>query len=110
MAQQLANSIATAQAAAGIEPIGLQGYPGIKNITRDGDSAASASPSAVDFYSPDTLNYNALEISAGGTLTVTSYGIYATAQNAGLEYDATKNPVKKDPKLSIDTVANTTRH
>ena len=95
MAQQLANSIATAQAAAGVEPIGLQGYPGLKNVTRIGDPTASFSPSAVDFYSPDTFNYNTLDVSANGDLSVASFGIYATAQNAGLEYDPINNPVQK---------------
>ncbi|MCX7088151.1 MAG: alkaline phosphatase D family protein [Methylococcales bacterium] len=108
MAQQYANSMFAAQTAAGIEPLGLQGYPGLKNVSRLNDPNAGTTPSAVDFYSPDTFNYNALEISASGQLTVTSWGIVATAQNSASEYDASKNPVQKVFNFQIDPVANTT--
>ncbi|MFI3138292.1 MAG: alkaline phosphatase D family protein, partial [Methylococcaceae bacterium] len=108
MAQQYANSIFAAQSAAGIEPLGLQGYPGLKNVSRLNDPNAGTTPSAVDFYSPDTFNYNALEISASGQLTVTSWGIVATAQNSASEYDASKNPIQKVFNFQIDPVANTT--
>ena len=108
VAQQLANSIATAQKAAGIEPIGLQGYPGLSNVRRENDPSASSSPSAVDFYSPDTFNYNALDVSAGGTLTVTSYGITATAQNTAQEYNAATNPVRPIFSFQITPAASST--
>jgi hypothetical protein len=107
MAQQLANSLATAQAAAGIEPLGLQGYPGLKNVRRENDAAASTNPTAVDFYSPDTFNYNTLDVSTSGTLTVTSYGITATAQNSAQEYNAATNPVRPIFSFQITPVAST---
>jgi len=87
MAQQYANSIVAAQQAAGIEPIGLIGYPGIHDITRDGDPTAGAAPQPVDFYSPDTFNFTVLDVSADGKeLTVSSLGMDATATNSGIEY------------------------
>ncbi|MGB8167165.1 MAG: alkaline phosphatase D family protein, partial [Chthoniobacteraceae bacterium] len=89
MAQQLANSIANAQQAAGVESLGLIGYPGLKNLTRDGDPTAGTNPQPADFYSPDTFNYTVLDVSADGqTLTVSSVGMDATAQNSGIEYSA----------------------
>ncbi len=89
MAQQYANSLYNAQVTAGVEPIGLQGYPGLHNVSRLGDPGASANPTTVDFYSPDTFNYTIFDVSANGrTLSVKSYGMFATAQNAGTEYSA----------------------
>jgi hypothetical protein len=95
--QAIANSIVTAETNAGIEPIGLVGYSGVTNVFRDtnGALAAVSSPEAVDFYSPDTFNYNILDVSADGkTLTVKSMGIYSTAQNSASEYDAIGNPAR----------------
>jgi len=87
MAQQYANSVVAAQQAAGVEPIGLIGYPGLHALFRDGDPTASTDPQAVDFYSPDTFNFTELDVSRSGrTLTVTSIGMDSTAQNAGTEY------------------------
>jgi hypothetical protein len=87
MAQQYANSIATAQQAAGVEPLGLIGYPGLHDLVRENDPTATASPQPVDFYSPDTFNFTVLDVdSTGKTLTVSSVGMDATAQNAGIEY------------------------
>jgi phosphodiesterase/alkaline phosphatase D-like protein len=87
MAQQYANSIAAAQEAAGIEPLGLIGYPGLHDLYRDGDPTAATNPQPVDFYSPDTFNFVVLDINKNGkTLTVTSIGMNSTAQNAGIEY------------------------
>lgn len=106
-AQQLANSIASAQTVAGIEPVGLQGYSGLKNVYRFSDPNAATSSSAIDFYSPDTFNYNSLDISSSGGLTVTSYGIFATAQNSGVEYDPVNNPVRKIFSFQLDPVATT---
>ena len=102
----IADDLATRQASAGLEPIGLMGYPGLKNLVRDGDATASSSPQAVDFYSPDTFNYTVFDVSADGkTLSVTSKGIKAFAQNAALEYDATNNPVRDVFSFQIDAVA-----
>src|SRR5262249_42824566 len=89
MAQQLANSIAAAQQAASVEPLGLLGYPTLHDVVRDGDSTAGTAPQPVDFYSPDTFNFNVLDVSADGkALTVSSIGMDATAQNSGIEYAA----------------------
>ena len=83
----IADSIANAQTAVGVEPIGLQGYPGLHDLVRDGDPTAGTSPQAVDFYSPDTFNFTVLDVSVNGkTLTVTSIGMDSTAQNAAKEY------------------------
>lgn len=83
----IADSLATAQAASGIDPIGLSNYPGLHDLVREGDPTAGTKPQAVDFYSPDTFNFTVLDVSADGkTLTVKSVGMNATAQNAGLEY------------------------
>jgi phosphodiesterase/alkaline phosphatase D-like protein len=87
MAQQYANSIAAAQEAAGVEPLGLIGYPGLHDLYRKGDPTAARNPQPVDFYSPDSFNFVMLDISKDGkTLTVTSIGMDSTAQNAGIEY------------------------
>ncbi|NDJ10073.1 MAG: hypothetical protein EBY17_02635 [Acidobacteriia bacterium] len=87
MAQQLANSIVAAQQATGIEPFGLMGYPGLHDVTREGDPTAGTNPQAADFYSPDTFNFAVLDVSADGkTLTVSTIGMDATAQNSGTEY------------------------
>jgi len=93
LAKKLADSIANAQIAANIEPIGLGGYHGLKNVTRLGDSKADKLRQPADFYSPDTFNYNVLDVSADGiTLTLTSYGINSTVQNGFVEYDPINNP------------------
>jgi acid phosphatase len=115
MAQQLAQSIANAQTAAGVDPVGLSPtYPGLHNVTRLGDPNADTNRAPVDFYSPDTFNYNTLDVSADGkTLTVKSYGINSTAQNSFLEYDAENNPEQvlfsfqidaSDPIYNIDHI------
>ena len=93
LAKKLADSIANAESAAGVESIGLGGYPGLHNVTRLGDPAADTLRQPADFYSPDTFNYNVLDVSADGkTLTVTSYGINSTVQNGFVEYDPVSNP------------------
>jgi hypothetical protein len=82
----IADNLAAAQIAAGVNPIGLENYPGLHNLVRDGDPTAGTNPQPVDFYSPDTFNFNVLDVSANGkTLTVTSIGMNSTAQNAGIE-------------------------
>src|SRR5262249_45617881 len=83
----IADSLASAQVAAGIDPVGLKNYPGLHDLVREGDPTAGANPQPVDFYSPDTFNFTVLDVSANGkTLTVSSVGMNATAQNAGIEY------------------------
>jgi hypothetical protein len=92
----MADSFVVAQTAAGIEPFGLQGYPGLSKVTRENDPNASTAPSVVDFYSPDTFNYNTFHVSEDGEiLTVRSIGITSTAQNSALEYDPLNNPARE---------------
>jgi phosphodiesterase/alkaline phosphatase D-like protein len=50
MAQQYANSIVAAQQAAGIEPLGLIGYPGQHDLVREGDPTAGTAAQPVDFF------------------------------------------------------------
>ena len=103
LAKKLSDSIANAQVAAGVEPIGLAGYPGLHNVTRDGDAQADTLRQPVDFYSPDTFNYNILDVSADGkTLTVTSKGINSTVQNSFAEYDAANNAERTLFSFQVD--------
>jgi len=93
LVKKLADSIANAQIAENLEPIGLAGYHGLQNVRRSGDPHADRLRQPADFYSPDTFNYNVLDVSADGkTLTVTSYGINSTVQNGFVEYDPVNNP------------------
>lgn len=83
----IADSLANAQTAAGIDPIGLRNYPGLRDLVREGDPTAGTNPQPVDFYSPNTFNFTVLDVSPNGrTLSVKSIGMNATAQNAGIEY------------------------
>jgi phosphodiesterase/alkaline phosphatase D-like protein len=92
LVKKLADSIANAQIAENLEPIGLAGYHGLQNVRRSGDPYADRLRQPADFYSPDTFNYNVLDVSADGkTLTVTSYGINSTVQNGFVEYDPVNN-------------------
>jgi acid phosphatase len=108
MAQQLADSIATAEKAAGIDPIGLSpNYPGLHNVTREGDPQADALRQPVDFYSPDTFNFNTLDVTPDGkTLTVKSIGLNSYAQNSFPEYDATNNPARQIFSFQIDAAGD----
>jgi phosphodiesterase/alkaline phosphatase D-like protein len=104
VAKQYADSIAAAQVAAGIEPLGLIGYPGLHDLYREGDPTAAANPQPVDFYSPDTFNFTLLDVNANGkTLTVTSIGMDSTAQNAGIEY-ANGPQARKIFSFQVDAV------
>ena len=108
MAQQVANSIAAAQRTAGIEPLGLIGYPGLHDIVRDGDPTAGTTPQPVDFYSPDTFNFTVLDVSADGKeLTVSTIGMDSTAQNIGLEY-ANGPQARKIFSFKVDAAPRTT--
>ena len=96
LVKKLADSIANAQIAENLEPIGLAGYHGLQNVRRFGDAHADRLRQPADFYSPDTFNYNVLDVSADGkTLTVTSYGINSTVQNGFVEYDPVNNPERE---------------
>jgi phosphodiesterase/alkaline phosphatase D-like protein len=103
--QGAANLIANAESAAGVEPIGLMGYAGLHDVKRDQDGTlvSETTPQAADFYSPDTFNYNVLQVSADGkTLTVTSKGINSTAQNAAAEYGAGGNTIRTIFSFQVD--------
>jgi phosphodiesterase/alkaline phosphatase D-like protein len=93
LVKRVADSVANAQLAANINPIGLAGYPGLHQVRRLGDPQADTLRQPADFYSPDTFNYNVLDVSDDGKLlTVTSYGINSTVQNGFVEYDPVNNP------------------
>ncbi len=96
LVKKLADSIANAQIAEKLEPIGLAEYQGLQSVRRLGDPHADRLRQPADFYSPDTFNYNVLDVSADGkTLTVTSYGINSTVQNGFVEYDPVNNPERE---------------
>lgn len=93
LVKKLADSIANAQTATNLEPIGLAGYPGLHQVRRLGDAQADILRQPADFYSPDTFNYNVLDVSDDGKkLTVTRYGMSSTVQNGFVEYDPVNNP------------------
>jgi len=107
LAKKLADSLANAQAAANLEPIGLVGYPGLHHLVREGDPLAAVTPQPVDFYSPDTFNYNKFDVTPDGkTLTITSYGINSTVQNSFQEYDAAHNPERPIFSFQIDAASD----
>jgi hypothetical protein len=65
----------------------------LHKVTRLGDPEADTLRQPADFYSPDTFNYNVLDVSPDGkTLAVMSYGINSTVQNGFEEYDSVNNP------------------
>jgi alkaline phosphatase D len=57
-------------------------FPGLRNVFRQGDPNAAASPSPVDFSSPDTFNYMVIDVAEDSTLTVTNWGIPSYRQNS----------------------------
>jgi 3-phytase/alkaline phosphatase D len=79
----LADSLAAAQIALGMPPLGLDpSFPGLFNVFREGDPDADVLRQPVDFYSPDTFNYATLDVSPdGGSLTVRILGINNFAAN-----------------------------
>ena len=104
VAKALSDSIEAAQVAAGVEPIGLQGYPGLHNVVRENDPNADITRTAIDFYSPDTFNFASFDVTANGkTLTVATWGITATAQNSALEYNGSTNAARSVLSFQIDT-------
>jgi phosphodiesterase/alkaline phosphatase D-like protein len=100
--QMLAQNFAALQTALGIDPIGLDAsFAGLKNVSREGDATAGTSPKPFDFYSPDTFNYAALNVSAdGSTLTVTIDGINSYATNT-FPQPGTSNPVRQILQFQI---------
>ena len=98
----LAEALAAKQTAAGLNPIGLDGgYRGLFNVYREGDSSASSNSQPVDFYTPDTNNYVALEVSPEGVLTVTLRGINSYSSNSFPEPSAA-NAARTILSFSID--------
>jgi phosphodiesterase/alkaline phosphatase D-like protein len=102
--QQLAQTLADQQTAAGVDPLGLDpNFPGLVNVSREGDPDANANRSPFDFYSPDTFNYAALDVDPSGqNLTVTVYGINSTAVNTFPQPDP-NNPVRQILQFTITT-------
>ncbi len=100
----IADSLAAAQIAAGIEPVGLNpNYPGLHDVVRDGDPNADTLRQPVDFYSPDTFNFNVFDITPDGqTLTIKSIGINSYAQNSRPEYDPINNPARTVFSFQVD--------
>jgi hypothetical protein len=94
--QALAQNFASQQQALGIDPIGLDAsFPGLTNVSREGDPTAGTSPKPFDFYSPDTFNYVAMNLSAdGSTFTVTVDGINSYATNT-FPQPGSSNPVRQ---------------
>lgn len=98
----LADALAAKQVAAGLNPIGLdKNFAGLFNVYREGDTTAASSPKAVDFYSPDTNNYVALDVTPEGVLTVTLRGINSYATNSFPEPSAA-NAARTILSFSID--------
>src|SRR5206468_9711101 len=62
LVKKLADSIANAEIATNLEPIGLAGYPGLHQVRRLDDPQADTLRQPADFYSPDTFNYNVLDV------------------------------------------------
>src|SRR5258706_5931026 len=104
----IADSIANAQAAAGINTVGLApDYPGLHNVSRENDPQADALRQPVDFYSPDTFNFNTLDVAAdGATLTVSSIGINSFPVNSRPVYDPICNPARQIVSFQVDAFAD----
>lgn len=89
----LADALASAQIAAGLDPIGLDPRtPGLFNVSREGDPTAATNPQAVDFFSPNTNNYVSLDVAANGVLTVALRGSNSYPQNSFPEPTALNAP------------------
>jgi acid phosphatase len=104
----IADGIANAQKTAGIDPIGLDPrYPGLHDVVRESDPEADALRQPIDFYSPDTFNYNTLDVSPDGkTLTVKTFGINSYAQNSRPEFDAVNNPIREILSFQVDAAGD----
>ncbi len=99
----LADKLAAAQTAAGINPIGLApNFSGLRKVVREGDPNADTLRQPIDFYSPDTFNYTVFDVSPDGkTLNVNVQGINSAATNSFLEPSAA-NPVRSILSFSLD--------
>jgi alkaline phosphatase D len=88
--QTAAESRNASQLAMGEPQLGLPpDFPGLRNVFREGDPTASASPSPVDFMSFDTFNYVTLKVAIDGSLTVDCWGVPSYQPNT-----FPQNPVK----------------
>ncbi|MBV9123562.1 MAG: alkaline phosphatase D family protein [Planctomycetes bacterium] len=105
--QAIAQSFASQQQALGIDPIGLDtNFPGLINVSREGDPNAASNPSPFDFYSPDTFNYADLKIDpTGQNLTVTIYGMNSYPVNT-FPQPSPSNPVRQIMQFTISNLAN----
>jgi len=102
----LADALAAKQISNGVDPIGLDSnYLGLFNVWREGDPTASAKPSPVDFYSPDTFNYAKLEVTAEGVLNVALRGVDSYAQNS-FPTPTDSNQPRDILRFSIDGLAS----
>jgi phosphodiesterase/alkaline phosphatase D-like protein len=102
--KSLAQNLANQEIAAGVDPIGLDpNFPGLKNVSREGDPNANANRSPFDFYSPDTFNYAVLDVDASGkNLTVTVNGLNSYAVNTFPQPNP-NNPVRQILQFTIST-------
>jgi hypothetical protein len=99
---QLAENFEAQQIALGIDPIGLDpSYPGLHDVSREGDTQADTNRQPFDFYSPDTFNYATLEIGACPTLAVTVKGINSYAVNT-FPQPSVANPLRQILHFEID--------
>src|SRR5262249_43701416 len=99
---QLAENFAAEQISFGIDPIGLDpNYPGLHDVSREGDPQADLLRQPFDFYSPDTFNYVTLEIGACPTLTVTVKGINSYAANTFPQPNVS-NPLRQILRFKLD--------
>jgi phosphodiesterase/alkaline phosphatase D-like protein len=108
--KSIADSFAEQQEGFGVDPIGLDpAFPGLSNVSRDGDPDADLLRQPVDFYSPDTFNYASLEVSPdGATLTVSAYGINSFPANTFPEPDEV-GPERLILSFQIDSIAGSSR-
>jgi len=80
--QVAANRANERQVSQGEPPLGLPAtFPGLHGLRRQYDPDAAASPSPVDFSSPDTFNYTVLTVAADRNLTVETWGIPSYPEN-----------------------------
>jgi hypothetical protein len=100
--RQLAKNFAAQQIALGIDPIGLDpNYPGLHDVSREGDPQADVLRQPFDFYSPDTFNYATLEIGTCPTLAGRVKGINSYAVNT-FPQPSTSNPLRQILRFEID--------
>jgi phosphodiesterase/alkaline phosphatase D-like protein len=102
--RNIAQTLANQQIAAGVDPIGLDpNFPGLINVSREGDPNANTNRSPFDFYSPDTFNYAVLDVDPSGhNFTVTIDGINSYPVNTFPQPNP-NNPVRQIMQFTITT-------